>query len=239
MLSPKGGVITIIEDFKTSYIRIHCTECEKDKELFVDGCFVSSKDSWTYGNTSCGCSSSSRWSKEQYIIKIKRREDEVGGKLKFIGFAEDFKGGRTHIIQNCLQEEAHGTWDTATIMSCQHTGCPTCGIGLYGYYKHRENELDVLYLLEFKDGEEVFIKIGRAFDLEDRLTYYPTNVYNIRVLSVLEGLAHKHIFRLEGELHFLVNEHHYTPLISFGGSVNECFTLDALSNKYVISTFSL
>lgn len=88
-----------------------------------------------------------------------------------------------------------------------------------------------MYILKFenKDSpEDTFIKIGRTFDIRRRINSFP-KVYNIEIISTVEG-THKVIYELEEELHNQCKSNGMRPLIYFGGSSTECFTLDILNN---------
>lgn len=238
--SRKGGKLTILKDLKTKGILIHCSKCSEDPELFGKGEFVISKTSWSSKKVGCGCSPSFRYTKDQYMVRLNRRPLVAEGKVKVLGISGNFVGRDTYVTQRCLSYEHHQDWSTSNIGNClssRMSGCPECGLGLYGFYFARQEDLDNLYLLLFKNKntEEVFVKIGRSFSVEDRITYYPDN-YLIKIIGTFQGM-HKNIYPFEKWLHRMFKEEHYTPFIPFGGSVNECFNTSVLDNPLLAEVF--
>lgn len=67
--------------------KVVCTECSKDKELFPDGYFISTKYNLNSGRKPCGCSKSPRWEDWQYLILARRA---VEGYFIVHGFSEEF-----------------------------------------------------------------------------------------------------------------------------------------------------
>lgn len=74
--------------------------------------------------------------------------------------------------------------------------------GFYGLYLDRLKEQDLLYVLSFNNGD--FIKVGRTFNLADRLTKLKSkresSNKNIIVIRMFSG-CHEDIWNLEQELH--------------------------------------
>lgn len=105
--------------------KVTCTECSKDKELFPNEYFVSTKGSLIKGKKPCGCGRHPRWRDWQYLIRARR----IGEKKGFIvhGFAEDFKGFNTKLNLECLKD---GHRWVASIHSVINTsnGCHECAI---------------------------------------------------------------------------------------------------------------
>ncbi|AFU63794.1 hypothetical protein [Salmonella phage SSE121] len=79
--TPKGGVLTVV-GYNGRYRRekkytVHCSECEKDKELFGDGLFSTIRSNLsTLGQIPCGCSHAYRRNNSQYKIVIERKLPE-------------------------------------------------------------------------------------------------------------------------------------------------------------------
>ena len=71
--SPDGKleVIRIIEKSKHTTFKVTCTECSKDKELFPDGYFVSTKYNLKADKKPCGCSVY-KWEDWQYLVLLNR-----------------------------------------------------------------------------------------------------------------------------------------------------------------------
>lgn len=74
---------------------IICSVCSKDKELFGDGVFISRKAELVRGSVPCGCSPITKWTEEQYRIRVVRLCKELG--YQFNGWAEEFKGYNTRL----------------------------------------------------------------------------------------------------------------------------------------------
>lgn len=131
--SPDGKleVIGIIEKSKNTTFKVTCTECSKDKELFPDGYFVSTKGNLVKGKKPCGCSMY-KWEDWQYVILARR-----AAKDRFIvhGLAEEFHGNTTKLNLECLKDRYK--WTTSiTIVINSGSGCPKCS----NKYKPTEQE---------------------------------------------------------------------------------------------------
>ncbi|AUR84895.1 hypothetical protein NVP1063O_228 [Vibrio phage 1.063.O._10N.261.45.C7] len=63
--------------------------------------------------------------------------------------------------------------------------------------------------------------------MKQRFNCYKSQGFGLEVLKVEEGL-HKHIIALELSLHRKYRKYHYTPLVKFRGSVQECYSLEIL-----------
>lgn len=102
---------------------VRCSVCSKDYELFGESAFTITKGNLFRGTYPCGCSSSVKWSKDQWKVLAQRRAKELG--LEFICLNEDFHGCETGITLEC---RVHGIWHTKTLeyLICHSTGCFTC-----------------------------------------------------------------------------------------------------------------
>ena len=125
--TPKGGILTVVgklprEPGKNAKYQLECSICSKDTELFPE-LFTSGKSSLTRGSCPCGCSTSHKWTKEQYKIIIIRK---IKDKCKFLGFVGEFKGTKTKVKLCCLIDGYE--WDPS-INDLLHGGhgCPCCG----------------------------------------------------------------------------------------------------------------
>lgn len=111
-----------------------------------------------------------------------------------------------------------------------------------GYFHNRRNETDTLYLLRFEKEGEVFYKIGRSFNVPERIKSMckQHKVYKVDVLSELKD-CHKTIFDMETELHQILYRggYHYTPSVEFSGYFRECFTKGCLWQEEVKDVFGL
>ena len=78
-----------------------CTECSKDKELFPDGYFVSTKGNLVKGKKPCGRGKNVRWKDWQYLILARR---VAKGMFIVHDFSGKFHGNTTKLKMECLKE---------------------------------------------------------------------------------------------------------------------------------------
>jgi len=102
---------------------LKCHKCSEDSELFEDGVFRSVKGNLIKGNIPCGCARAPQWSNEQWVIKARRKAEDVG--FGFLGIIGEWKGIYTKIQLVCPK---HGQWDSGTLSTLinQGQGCPKC-----------------------------------------------------------------------------------------------------------------
>ena len=112
------------DKWEVSLFKVTCTECSKDKELFPDGYFISTKGNLINDQKPCGCSNRPRWVGWQYLILAKR----TGKKKGFIvhGFSEEFHGQYTKLNLECLKDGHKWTARINDIINGGR-GCPKCG----------------------------------------------------------------------------------------------------------------
>ena len=101
--------------------KVTCIECSKDKELFPDGYFVSTKWNLKNGKKPCGCSDRPVWEDWQFLILASRV-----AKDRFIvhDFAEPFKNVSTKLNLECLKDGYKWTANINSVMVGH--GCPMC-----------------------------------------------------------------------------------------------------------------
>ncbi|WAW11578.1 hypothetical protein vBAcePPAc_0201 [Aeromonas phage vB_AceP_PAc] len=94
-----------------------------------------------------------------------------------------------------------------------------------GYYPERKDETDFLYVLDF-DGK--FIKVGRSFDVDERINSLRTaskipkkRINKLRIFTA----THQEIYDYEQELHSELREHNFQYYVGWS---TECFDNDAL-----------
>ncbi len=107
--------------------KVTCIECSKDKELFPDGYFVSTKWNLKNGKKPCGCSDRPVWEDWQFLILASRV-----AKDRFIvhDFAEPFKNVSTKLNLECLKDGHKWTARISDIIN-GGKGCPKCaGVNL-------------------------------------------------------------------------------------------------------------
>lgn len=94
-----------------------------------------------------------------------------------------------------------------------------------GYYPERKDEQDFLYILNFNDK---FIKVGRSFDVDDRISdLKKPSVSGIKRIIKLRifTATHQEIYDYEQELHNELRERNFQHYIDWS---NECFESDSL-----------
>jgi len=95
---------------------------------------------------------------------------------------------------------------------------------LYGYYPERKDEQDYLYILNFNNK---FIKVGRSFDVDERikrlrtLSKVPkTKIHKLRIFTA----THQDVYDLEQELHNELRERNFQHYVDWS---TECFENDS------------
>ena len=128
----KLEVIGIIEKSKHTTFKVTCTECSKDKDLFPDGYFVSTKGNLVKGKKPCGCGRHPRWEGWQFLILAHRA---AKGRFIVHGFAEEFKNQKTKLNLECLKDGHKWNASIHNVIN-NGRGCPKCA----GNIKHTEQE---------------------------------------------------------------------------------------------------
>lgn len=164
---------------------------------------------------------------QKYIDICKEMGYEV------IGFVGDYKGAhKTRFEYIC---KIHGKQDVSyssfvnssrRCMGCWKDRQPEIlrdiGNG-NGYYPERKDEQDFLYILDF-NGK--FIKVGRSFDVDERIKGLCTqskipkkNIHKLRIFTA----THQEIYDLEQEIHNELRERNFQHYVSWS---RECFEND-------------
>lgn len=116
--------------YQTLY-RVTCTECSKDKELFPEGYFISTKGNLLKGQIPCGCAKSPRWEGWQWLLRARRAAE---GRFKVIGFVEGFKNQKSRVICECIVDGY--IWTPTVNCVVNMKGCPRC----YGNERKTEEQ---------------------------------------------------------------------------------------------------
>lgn len=213
-------------------VKFTCDKCLKDEwvKLGCTSTFYSTTNSLKSGKLPCRCSRS-RHSEKDYLLFYKSLVEAEG--CSFIS-AETFKGIKTKINYTC--QNGHQSSNSIASWKNGHR-CRYCGKG-FGLYKDRILEEDNLYILKLynKDYTEVFYKVGRSFDVKERVkSIRKESGYNLEVLDTFTS-THSYIFYLEKLIHKYLRSYYYTPSISFGG-MYECYTediIDYINNEDIL-----
>ena len=86
-----GKLIVVDGGDKNMCVKVKCSVCEEDTELFGDGIFESNPSHLKEGKLPCGCSKNPRWSLSQYGVKIQRKILAESLPIEFKGFVESAK----------------------------------------------------------------------------------------------------------------------------------------------------
>lgn len=120
------------------------------------------------------------------------------------GFPDGYKNAYSKFQYRCPKHNTKNVVYNSFINS--NTRCPDCWrdrqreLGcFYGWYPERAEEQDYLYVLNFNDQ---YIKVGRSFDLEDRIIRLIRDSCCIKITKIcLYTGLHKEIYPLEQKIH--------------------------------------
>lgn len=107
---------------RTTTFKVTCTECSKDKELFPEGYFVSTKGDLVRGQKPCGCAFNPKWKAWQYLILANR---VATGRFIVHDFSEEFHGKNTKLHLECLRGGHKWAASIHSIINNGY-GCPKC-----------------------------------------------------------------------------------------------------------------
>lgn len=140
-----------------------------------------------------------------------------------VGFVDGYKGAhKTRFEYNCnIHGKQEVSYNNFVNMGTRCGGCAReLGNG-NGYYPERKNEQDYLYILNFNDK---FIKIGRSFDVNERIKGLRSlskikKIYKLRIFTA----THQEIYDYEQELHNELRERNFQHYVDWS---TECFEND-------------
>ena len=214
----------------STYFDWTCHICSDDnyvKAGLCTGLFSSSMGDLKKGKKSCRCSPNYRYKEGQREFQIKTLLEKEGA--IFLRWKTDSRDSYSKFEWMC--SEGHFCETAVYSFVNNNARCLTCAqeAGDWGYYPDRVNEVDNLYLLSFKSETEAFLKVGRSFDVKERMREF-LKYYEVEVITTYQN-CHQKIFDTEQDIHSYLKSlnYHYTPKVEFGGSVKECFKLEALS----------
>ena len=159
--------------------------------------------------------------KEKVLVEfdiLNTLKEEGGG---FGGWVGNYKNQTSKFKWVC--SEGHSCTTKALSFLRMGTRCITCfeNNNPFGFKQKRALEIDNLYIVELSSKDETFIKIGRSFNAEERFKEYKRH-YRVNLIYSAPS-THEVVWEAEQTLHSIFDYFHYTPIISFGGSVYECF----------------
>lgn len=196
-------------------------ECIKDGHRWK----TSVNDIINQGTGCPKCYGNIKYTEEEALSKCRTICVEMN--YEVVGFPEGYNGSnKTRFEYKCPK---HGlqkvTYDKFTN---EGTRCPVCAKELgngNGYYPERKDEQDFLYVLNFNDE---FIKVGRSFNIDDRIGNLRTaskikleNIYKLRIFTA----THQEIYDYEQELLEDLRERGFQHYLDW---TNECFENDCI-----------
>ena len=146
-----------------------CNKCREDKELHGGAIFSLSKSDIVSGFKPCGCGVGHKWTKHQYIVRINRECDRRGN-IEFLGFSEEYRGSRTHIVLRCLK--GGEVWSTVTVKNFLAGKGRSCCL-LNGFDRFKPS---VLYILKIKGIRSRFTGYGVSNNFSRRLSEHKRNL---------------------------------------------------------------
>ena len=143
-----------------------------------------------------------------------------------IGFPDGYKNARSRFEYVCKIHGKQGVIYYSFVNNgTRCSGCAKDDSGFYGYYLERKDEQDYLYVLNFNDK---FIKVGRSFDVNERITGLkyesgiPKNkIHKLRIFTA----THQEIYDYEQELHGELRKLNFQYYVDWS---TECFENDCL-----------
>ena len=223
----KGFVVHgFAEEFKNCYTKLNL-ECLKDGHKWT-----ASIDNIVIGGKGCPrCAGNARPTEQEALQKCidicKEMDYDV------IGFVNGYKGAlKTRFEYVCkINGKQNVCYNKLVNSGNRCKGCTKdkqkeLGNG-NGYYPERRDEQDYLYLLNFNNK---FIKVGRSFDVDDRIKKLRSEskikkIYKLRIFTA----THQEIYDYEQELHSELRERNFQYPVSWS---TECFENDC---QYVLN----
>ena len=118
---------------------------------------------------------------------------------KFLGFPNGYKNKNSHFEYECPKHGIQNVrYGSVVFSGTKCYGCAKEEVRFNGYYPERKDEVDYLYVLDF---DSKFIKIGRSFDIDERLLKLKSlsNIENIIKLRIFTA-THQEIYDTEQAL---------------------------------------
>lgn len=143
-----------------------------------------------------------------------------------VGFPRGYKNNRSRFEYVCNQ---HGKQNVSYgNFVNQGTRCGGCAKDLgngNGYYPERKDEQDFLYVLDFNSK---FIKVGRSFDVDERIKglrdvskVVKSKIHKLKIFTA----THQEIYDYEQELHTELRERNFQHYVDWS---TECFENESL-----------
>ncbi|AHK11295.1 hypothetical protein S14_186 [Shewanella sp. phage 1/4] len=223
-------------DMTQKKYQVSCSICDSDTKFKSLGnkLYPSKLDSLKVGRKPCRCSPTYKFCNEERLIQIEEQIQSRG--LTKVRIPEELNS-RSRIIWVCKNGHVQ---DSKLNDFVKGSGCFECGKlvgGWYGYYPNRVDEEDNLYLIKFTRKGEIFYKVGRSFNVKERIRKM-TKDYEMELVSSTQNI-HQIIYDTEQELHQKLNSSQHYVKFYFEGCVGECFTPEILNHPEILSIFNL
>lgn len=211
--------------------QVSCSVCDSDTQFrSIENKLYSARlDSLKIGRKPCRCSRTYKFSNEERMIQINNQVKERGlVKIKI----PDKLNSRSRVTWECNNGHTqHTKLDDFIRVECNKL------VGnFYGYYPDRKFEQDNLYLIKFTKESELFYKIGRSFNIKERMRKMGGD-YDVELLTSVQG-EHQEIWGLEQELHKELSSFDHHVEFYFDGCVGECFKPIILDHPKVVEIFN-
>ena len=143
-----------------------------------------------------------------------------------IGFPKGYKNKTSRFEYNCkIHGKQNVSYNNFVNNESRCGDCARDESSFYGYYPERKDEVDFLYVLNFNDQ---FIKVGRSFDVDERIKGLRTaskipkkKIHKLRIFTA----THQEIYDLEQELHGELRERNFQYYVNWS---TECFQNESL-----------
>lgn len=207
---PEGTIFRRTEERDNTsnvYWEYFCPLCAQDeyaKAGTCDGWFKTLSFTLKLGRKPCRCSDGYSYTESQLRLRLETAMKKYGN--TFISWEGEYNGLSTSFKWKC--KEGHINTTSAKTKIWKPKGCMECQkvIGFCnGYYPERAKEDDILYVIDFGKG---VVKVGRAFNLENRISKGNTCLLRVsgrqrEDLTILTTFTGKHedVYRVEQKIH--------------------------------------
>ena len=215
---------------------VSCSMCDSDPKFksLGDKLYLSRLDSLKDGRKPCRCSSTYKFSNEERLLQIEEQINQRG--LTKVRIPKELNS-RARIVWVCERGHIQDSKLNDFVRGCGCFECNKLEGNWYGYYPNRVEEEDNLYLIKFTNSKEIFYKVGRSFNVKERIRKM-TKDYEMELICSIQN-KHQVIYDVEQDLHQKLNNFQHYVGFYFKGCVGECFTPEILNHPEIISIFKL
>ena len=207
----------MVEDFHGVFTKLRC-RCQKDGYVWI-----STFQRIINQKSSCpACAGNPRQTEESATSHCIEACREIG--YTFIGFLNGYRDKDSRLEYECPK---HGIQNSSYHNFIYYgSRCGACAreySSCNGWYPHKAGEQDFLYVMDF---DNQYIKVGRSFDIDDRITRlaYLSNIKSIDTLCIFTS-THQEIYDFEQEILEDLRARGFQYHLDW---TNECFDKDCL-----------